>query len=165
MRGMRVSKGRRSKVSRRTSKRLELIGKVAGLVMFGTVVLCAVSFLTTGLSSPPRPLHDRVKAAPTAPTIVSQDSPKRDVQPGDAERESKYLANLKAHGMTNQNTTTSDEDMIGIGWMVCTDFRNGEKVTYDTELPIVEAYTDGDPVYATLYMYAATAFLCQDVIK
>lgn len=160
MRNIRVKSGR----SRRTDRRLKFIGKCLGTAFLAVTVLCGVSFAATGVSDPGRPLHDRITPAPTAPYALPSGSPSFEVNAGDAERESHYLSHLKSRGMTNQNTTTSDYDMIAIGYMICDDFRQGENVTYDTERPVVEAYTDGDPVYASVYMDTATDILCKGVI-
>lgn len=140
----------------RRNNNAKLALKLIGLAVLGMAVLSGLALCTNG-SHAPAPLHDRITPTPApAPSAYGFE-----VNPGDAQRESHYLAHLRSRGMTNQNTTTSDFDMIAIGYMVCTDFRNDESATYDTERPKVETYTEGDPVYASTYIDAATDILCK----
>lgn len=143
--------------SRRTRRNnsAKLMLKVIGLAILAMAVLSGLALCSTGSHNPP-PLHDRITPAP-APTPSPMGF---GTAPGDDEREVHYLSHLRARGMANGDAATTDTEMLAIGYMVCDDFRNDESANYDTERPKVEAYTDGDPVYASVYLDAATDILC-----
>jgi len=141
-------------MTRRRARRLKRTIGLAFLLLLAVASLCTLGVLANG-SDPGKPLHDRVTPIP-APS----QSPVARVDDGAAAREAHYLSHLKSRGMTNQATTTSDSDMVMIGHMICSDMIDNDRATYDTERPLVQEYTDGDPVYASMYLDAATSILC-----
>lgn len=153
-----------ARVSRRSQRRMKRVAGLLALAILAVAVLCTMGVLAGG-SDPGKPLHDRITPMPAVPTSdVSTDPGTPKVGQDASERESHYLSHLKSRGMTNREKTTTDKEMIDVGYMICSDFRNNDKADYNSERIIVEGFTDGDPVYASMYMDAATDILCRGVI-